>query len=213
MAGEVGPDPESLERINDAVRSVIDQVRRTNAPVDALATATIALERVAEALAPYAVEGPYCQGSLDPAQAHDPAERPGDALELLPYSPIMGPRNPIAPPIAFGFRDDAIHASCTFGAAYAGAPGIVHGGVVALAFDELLSLSNLAHGSRAMTGTLTVRYRQPTPLGVPLELRARTVRFEGRKLFASGEVRHGDTVTAEAEAVFVRARDAAPQAG
>jgi acyl-coenzyme A thioesterase PaaI-like protein len=54
-----------------------------------------------------------------------------------------------------------------------------------------------------MTGMLTIRYRKPTPLHVPLRLEARVVRTEGRKIFTEGRMFVGDTLTSEAEGVFI----------
>ena len=61
----------------------------------------------------------------------------------------------------------------TFGYPYEGPPTCVHGGVIAELFDELLGMSNILVGQGAMTGTLKIRYRRPTPLLAPLELVAR----------------------------------------
>ena len=54
-----------------------------------------------------------------------------------------------------------------------------------------------------MTGTLTIRYRSPTPLHTELRFEASVTRTEGRKTFASGTLHADDTLCAEAEAIFV----------
>ena len=54
-----------------------------------------------------------------------------------------------------------------------------------------------------MTGTLTIRYRRPTPLLAPLELAARHTGQEGRKVFAWGGLYHEGELTAEAEGIFI----------
>jgi acyl-coenzyme A thioesterase PaaI-like protein len=79
----------------------------------------------------------------------------------------------------------------------------VHGGVIAELFDEMLGLSNILAGLGAMTGTLTVRYRRPTPLLAPLDLAARHTGQDGRKIYAWGAIYHQGEVTAEAEGVFI----------
>jgi hypothetical protein len=53
-----------------------------------------------------------------------------------------------------------------------------------------------------MTGTLTLRYRQPTPLG-DLRTEAWIDRTEGHKTWAKGHVIGPDGVTVEAEGVFI----------
>jgi acyl-coenzyme A thioesterase PaaI-like protein len=125
-------------------------------------------------------------------------QHPIDFAEFFPYSPLVGPRNPLAPPIEFSVRGDRLHGRVVFGAAYCGPPASVHGGVIAAAFDELLGSANLVRDAGGMTGTLTVRYRVPTPVDRPIDLEAWVDRIEGRKVFTHGEMRHEGTLTAEA---------------
>ena len=61
-----------------------------------------------------------------------------------------------------GYRE--IRAEAWFDFAYEGPPTCVHGGVIAETFDEVLGAANMVAGNPGMTGTLTVRYRKPTPL-------------------------------------------------
>jgi acyl-coenzyme A thioesterase PaaI-like protein len=134
------------------------------------------------------------------------AEQVAEPAVLFPYSPVIGPRNPIAPPIAFQVSDGEVHAEVSFPPQYTGPPGGVHGGVIALVFDELLGYVNLVHQTGGFTGVLTVRYRAITPIGKPIRMEAHHVRADGRKLHARGSMRHGDTLTAEAEGLFIRPR-------
>jgi acyl-coenzyme A thioesterase PaaI-like protein len=116
---------------------------------------------------------------------------------------VTGPANPMgmaAQVLREG--DDAVLRS-TLGAAFEGAPGRAHGGVVAALFDEVMGFVLSITCIPAFTGRLTVTYRAPVPLGVPLEFRARLTGREGRKLLMAGEARQGETVLAEAEALFV----------
>lgn len=127
----------------------------------------------------------------------------GTTRAMFDRSPIVGLGNPVAPPLNFRVEGEQVIGTGSFGLQYEGPPGSVHGGFVAAALDELLGRAQSIAGRPGMTGTLTVRYRKPTPLHVDLSLVARVDRVEGRKIFASGEVRHGDVLCAEAEAIFV----------
>ena len=73
--------------------------------------------------------------------------------------------------------------------------------------DELLGAVNVVNDLGAMTGTLTVRYRRPTPLFEEVRMEGRTGEARGRKVFAQGEIWHGDTLLAEAEGVFIKVAD------
>jgi acyl-coenzyme A thioesterase PaaI-like protein len=140
-----------------------------------------------------------------PGQAGFPGVHPQDHF---PTSPMIGFANPISPPVEVwavhgedGQRE--IRGRVTFDYQFEGPPTCVHGGVIAELFDELLGLSNILNGLGAMTGTLTIRYRRPTPLLAPLELGARNIGRDGRKVFAWGGLYHDGELTAEAEGVFV----------
>ena len=91
----------------------------------------------------------------------------------------------------------------TLGPAYEGGPGLVHGGVLSLLFDHAMGIALFVAGHHAMTVSLEVRYRAPTPLDTALHVTAGLERVEGRKLFVTAAVAVDGTVTAEARGIFV----------
>ena len=119
--------------------------------------------------------------------------------------PIVGLSNPIAPPLEAGVDAEAgvVRGRARFSSAYEGAPGLLHGGVLAAAFDELLGLATVFSGGAGMTRDLRVRYLRPTPIGVELCFTGRLDRTLGRRLFVSAEVEANGIRTAEASGVFI----------
>ena len=71
-------------------------------------------------------------------------------------------------------------------------------------------LTNVAGRPRARTAYLHVNYRIITPIGVELHLDATVDRQEGRKIFASGRLRHGADLLADAEGLFIVLRPGQP---
>jgi len=134
-------------------------------------------------------------------------EETSDPMQLFPYSPVVGRGNAIAPPVEFKVEEGVIQGRVRFGSQYCGPPNHVHGGVVAAVMDELLGAVNVVNGVGAMTGTLTVRYSRPTPLFEEIRMEGRTAGTDGRKVYARGEMRHGDRLLAEAEGVFIKVDD------
>jgi acyl-coenzyme A thioesterase PaaI-like protein len=116
----------------------------------------------------------------------------------------MGLRNPVAPPL--DIRSDGEGRAWSdfhLGAAYEGPPGLVHGGVVSLMLDQVLGHAVSTSGRPGMTGTLTIVYRQGTPLG-DLRCEAWVDHREGIKTWGKGRILTVDgEVTAEAEGVFI----------
>lgn len=121
-------------------------------------------------------------------------------------NPVIGLRNPIAPPLQVR-SDPSGRAECDFhcGPPYEGPPGLVHGGVVSLLLDQVLGHAVGAAGRPGMTGTLTIVYRQGTPLG-DLRIEAWVDREDGIKTWAKAQMIGPDGVTAEAEGVFILPR-------
>lgn len=132
------------------------------------------------------------------------ANAPGTAR---PGSPVSGLANAIAPPLIYDddpLDERTVGATAVFNGAYEGPPGHVHGGWVAAAADEVLGRTQALSGQMGMTGTLTVKYRSPTPLYKEIRFIARLDRVEGRKVFATCEVTCEGRLCAEAEGIFVR---------
>jgi acyl-coenzyme A thioesterase PaaI-like protein len=137
--------------------------------------------------------------------------RPRSHGDYLPRSPIVGEASPLSPRLdweVFTRADGSagVEARGTFGAAYEGPPSFVHGGWVACAFDEVLGIANIVSGNPGMTARLIVHYRKPTPLFRELRLRAWVDRVEGRRVMSRAEMYDGETLTAEAEGLFVQPR-------
>ena len=138
-----------------------------------------------------------------PFEGFPEAANAGDPHAFFDHSPFAGRANPLAPPIEMEIAEDKVIARVNYGAAYEGPPGSVHGGHIAAAFDEVLGMAQSLGGQPGMTGTLTIRYRKPTPLHADIRIEAWITNMEGRKTFTKGTMYAGDLVTAEADAVFI----------
>ena len=93
--------------------------------------------------------------------------------------------------------------SVTFGSAYEGPPGCVHGGYIAAAFDEVLGYSQTFSGQPGMTANLSIDYRTPTPLRTELRFEAWIEGTEGRKTTCRGTLHAGERLCAEGTGLFV----------
>lgn len=126
----------------------------------------------------------------------------------LDQSPIRGRLNPVAPPLELETmtRADgtqAVQGSVRMGMRYEGPPHGVHGGWVAALFDEVCGAVQGLAGTRGVTGVLKVRYRQITPLEETLRFEGWVADQRGRRLVAKATCHAGDTLTAQAQALFV----------
>ena len=182
-------------RLAKAMREVIERLTTSDAPEDELRAAADGLERYAARLATHPRRN-IPLGFGESANA-------GDVAGFFDYSPMIGLSNPLAPPIVLAVDGTTVHGRVRFGSAYEGPPGCVHGGFVAAAFDEVLGFVQSTTGNPGMTGSLTIRYRKPTPLHTDLRFEATVQRVEGRKIFAEGRLYAGDVLTADADGLFI----------
>ncbi|MDH4169905.1 MAG: PaaI family thioesterase [Acidimicrobiia bacterium] len=197
----MSPDPR--EDLADAVRALIHSVRAFDGPDEAAVAAGDIVRAVVAQLEPHRLEGPFMQAGL--LVSVDPAVfLTDDPNAIFPYSPVVGRRNPLSPPVEMWSNEAGeVMGRAVLDPAYTGPPHSVHGGVIALIFDELLGSTSVVNRVGAPTGTLTVRYRSFTPQGEQLDLRSWIDGREGRKIFIKGEMHHGDTLCAEADGIFI----------
>jgi acyl-coenzyme A thioesterase PaaI-like protein len=195
-----------------------DPRRRMAAALRPIVTMTVAstfddgvLDRAADQLEEL---GRTLSAVAGPKRARQQPNISQHAQEFFPTSPIMGMANPLAPPVVVHVVDGMdggypeIRAEAWFDWAYEGPPTCVHGGVIAETFDEMLGAANMVAGNPGMTGTLTVRYRKPTPLRTPLRIEAPGLRRDGRKISTWAGIYHGDLLTAEADGLFIEVQPA-----
>ena len=197
----------SLDAIHAQLRELIHHMRCAKAPDDVLAMVHDNIQVAREALEPHVIKKP---GWSTVSVGGEPAGAPwldDDITSIMPYSPVTGEHNAVAPDIKMWREGDEIHGEAFFTPTYAGPPDCVHGGIIAAVFDELLSMANVITGDAGFTGTLSIRYHATTPISTPIELFAQNVRREGRKLICKGEMRVDGKVTASAEGLFIAAAE------
>jgi acyl-coenzyme A thioesterase PaaI-like protein len=104
---------------------------------------------------------------------------------LPPHSPECagcGPENPAGLHLRVVRTETGVEAVHSFSDAQVGAPGMAHGGAVALAFDDLFGFALYTVGSLAVTRILTVDYQAPFRLHHPYTFHAHVAEREGRRL-------------------------------
>jgi hypothetical protein len=187
---ELGPQPGFTAMI-DALRALQDQATGSAPPAAVLADVTRQLTAVTAQLAKYPVDE---RGQL----AGHLAEVPGRGQALIPPVHVddEGP--------------DWVRGHVTFGRYYLGGNGAVHGGAIPLVFDELMGRLASTGRPPARTAYLHVNYRNVTPIETRLAVEVHMASEEGRKRVMRGVLRHGDTICADTESLFVALRPGQP---
>jgi acyl-coenzyme A thioesterase PaaI-like protein len=133
----------------------------------------------------------------------------GDA-SLFERSPLSGRSNALSAPLSLHFDGDLTRGSATYGESFEGPPGLVHGGFVIAAFDDLLGVAQAASGIAGLTGTLEVKLRRGTPLHRQITYEAGVLERRGRKVVAWGKSYLDGELLAEATGVFIEPRGGHP---
>lgn len=199
-AAEVAAREKVLEPLTGTVRDLIDAVVRTQVSGDELVAVQGELEGLVARLRATQLPGSYG------------VRFDADGGHRTYGNPVVGKANAIAPPLEAHRDDDGgVWAETTLGAAYEGPPGLVHGGISAMLLDQLLGTAAAAGGRPGMTGTLSLRYRQGTPLG-PVRLEAKAEESHGIKTVVRGRIiavplgGEEPQVCVEAEGLFILPR-------
>ena len=121
---------------------------------------------------------------------------------------VAGHGQLLSPPFEVEHRDEtSVSGKVMFGEYFLGFNGRVHGGAIALVFDEMLAIvANSGVPTVARTARLAVNFRSVAPVGRQLAFRASLLSVDGRKRTVRCELVDGDTVCAEADGLFIELR-------
>ncbi len=121
---------------------------------------------------------------------------------------VCGVENDHGLKVAFFNQEPGIvTANFTICEKHQGYPGVVHGGIIAAILDEVAGRSFMNGDSPRfmVTANLTVRYRRPTPVGLPLKAVGKALDDKGKIAKASGQLFGPDgTLLAEAEVILAQ---------
>lgn len=190
-AAEIDRRRALFEPLTNSVRELIDATIRTEVDDDTIRDVQQLVADATQRLRAAQMDGSY-------------GVRYTSDLQGMPWgNAATGMRNAIAPPLrTVRHPDGRVSADFTLGAAYEGPPGCVHGGVAALLLDQVLGEAGSADEVPCYTGTISVRYLRPTPLG-RLRTEAIIVERDGRKKIVRGSLSDDDGETATAEGIFI----------
>jgi Thioesterase superfamily len=196
--GLTGREPEALE-LAEQLRRLIRLSVTTTAPADVTARLTAQLAAVGDELEANVPEVPVPR-FLPPGTDDPPRDVPlGGAM---PYDVIVGKFNPIALPVVLDFEPPKALGRAVFGVAYEGAPGCVHGAILAATFDIILTAANAISGSTGPTVRLALHYKRPTLTDEEAVFEGWVTEVTDRRVYSKGRIVQGGIVTVEADGEF-----------
>ena len=184
-----------LVDLGTSVRALTDAMLRIDDATGELSWAREQLDAVAARLAASAHQDDALRLGRD--------GEPDDARPYYVDGVMLPAFHPLASDFEIATNDGVTTGAATFGVVFEGPPGCVHGGHVACFFDQILGHHNLELGLPAMTASLSVQYRRPTPLFERLCFEVRIREVDGRKIVVAGSLRTDSETVAEASGLFV----------
>lgn len=190
------------EELADAVRRLTALTVTAAAPPDVLRNAAARAGALADSLAGH-VPDPGAEPRARFADHPVPPEGAAALAAAMPFDVVIGSCNPVALPLTLSFDPPRATGRATFTPQYEGAPGCVHGAVLAGAFDIMLTAANVVADGAGPTVSLTIRYLKPTLIDQPTVFEAWVTELTERRTHSHGRLVQGGVVTAEADGEFV----------
>ena len=157
------------------------------------------LAEIADELEAYVPEVPLPR-FMAPDEEGPPRDVPlGGAM---PYDVVVGRFNPLALPVVLDFEPPKALGHAVFDVAYEGAPGCVHGAVLAATFDIILTAANAIAGATGPTVRLALTYKRPTLTGEEAVFEGWVTEVTDRRVYSKGRIVQGGIVTVEADGEF-----------
>lgn len=200
---EATPEYAVRRRIGAALKEVTDRMVRCDAPQAELEAIAAKLEEVAAGMRGY---GRRSQSSIY-QRFFDRTASVDDVLDILDYEIFTGLSTPLSPPMKLWLDGDRVRGKANVGLPFQGPPGRVHGGVIAAMLDVLMAKTQDLSGTMGVTGTLNIRFIRGTPLKTDIDMEARILRTEGRKLFCEGRFFVNGEQTVHAEGIWIAMRE------
>jgi hypothetical protein len=196
--GLTGRESEALE-LAEQLRRLIRLSVTTTAPAGVTARLTAQLAAVGDELEANVPAVPVPR-FLAPSPDDPPRDVPlGGAM---PYDVIVGKFNPIALPVVLDFEPPKALGRAVFSVTYEGAPGCVHGAILAATFDIILTAANAIAGATGPTVRLALHYKRPTLTDEEAVFEGWVTEVTDRRVYSKGRILQGGIVTVEADGEF-----------
>lgn len=200
---EATPEYVLRRRIGTALKEITERMIRADMPENVLEEIAAQLESVS------ARSGEYKRRSqmriYERLFARTATRQ--DVLDILDYEIFTGLSTPISPPMKLWLDGDLVRGRANLGLTFQGPPGRVHGGVIAAMLDVLMAKTQDISKTMGVTGTLNIRYIKGTPINTDIDMEARILRIDGRKLFCEGRFFVNGEQTVHAEGVWIAMRE------
>ncbi len=119
-----------------------------------------------------------------------------------------GKKNECGLKLSISYSGNRAKSKKIFEERFQGWNGIVHGGIITAAIDEVMAYAvGSATGKTGVTAELTIRFKKPVKIGEEYDIDAEVVEFNRRKAVVRGWIKRDGMIHAEGRGIYVLLRE------
>ncbi len=124
-------------------------------------------------------------------------------LEWWPETFVSGSKNEYGMKLSPKLEKSKITSNYTFEPRFQGGPGLVHGGILSAALDDLMGYACVIHDRSCVTAKLEINYITPVPVEVEFQLEAWVTKVDGKKLYLESSISSNENIHIEGSGLFI----------
>lgn len=101
------------------------------------------------------------------------------------------------------FNNSKVVTKYTFDKQFQGGPGVVHGGILSAAVDDLMGYAAAIHQRACVTAKLEVNYISPVQIEKEFSIEAWISKIDGKKIYAESIIHDNGSIHTETNAMFI----------
>jgi acyl-coenzyme A thioesterase PaaI-like protein len=124
-------------------------------------------------------------------------------LEWWPETFVSGSQNDYGMKLSPILNNSKIVSIYNFESRFQGGPGLVHGGILSAALDDLMGYACVIHDRSCVTAKLEINYIKPVPVEKEFLLEAWVTNIEDKKLYLESSISSDNEVHIEGSGLFI----------
>lgn len=124
-------------------------------------------------------------------------------LEWWPETFVSGSQNDYGMKLSPRLENSKIIANYKFESRFQGGPGLVHGGILSAALDDIMGYACVIHDRSCVTAKLEINYITPVPVEKEFLLQAWVSKVDGKKLYLESAISSEDNIHIEGSGLFI----------
>ena len=145
----------------------------------------------------------YISGNLVEVEKDSIWENGMELSYWYPDTFVSGSQNENGMKMKAFFQDSKVITRYTFDKQFQGGPGLVHGGILSAAVDDLMGYASTIHKRACVTAKLEVNYIFPVQIEKEFIIEAWISKIDGKKIYAESIIYYGKTIHTETNAMFI----------